>query len=444
MKRKNILLSIALAAGLFLPGSGRCDWESLRTSQAPVAVVYASTGAYQVAYTIGEDCASPYNMVYSSYSALSGYLSFIPSSIENQGFYGFDSGTGVILEGNLWGQPPDQSVKLLFSTDLSPTLSTPSVNVTQVLDNYANEISSNWFVTTSYSGQKLVIVPSAAWPKGSLFAVYYSSAIVDINGSPVSGATTVYFSVMMDYTKANTATAISDHKVRVVIPSNAYSEDFFLTLSTNAARPEIVTANAKLAAQPGSPEFLNLVHVNPYDAAGNPVQPNAACVVTLPYSLGSDGFVAGTEGRVKTSNLAIWLMDETRHLWVKQTGASLDASGKNLSMPVSHFSSYGLLGLPDTDLTPVFAYPVPFRPNAGNPARYGTWAQGITFTNLPSSGKISIYTVSGLLVRDLPVMGATQPWDVKNSDGEVVASGVYLWEVTTGGNRKTGKLVVIK
>ena len=87
---------------------------------------------------------------------------------------------------------------------------------------------------------------------------------------------------------------------------------------------------------------------------------------------------------------------------------------------------------------------MPFRPNAGNSARYGTWAQGIRFTNLPGYGKIKIYTLSGELVRELPVALVTETWDVKNTDGKLVASGVYIWEATAGSGRKTGKLVVIK
>jgi hypothetical protein len=231
--------------------------------------------------------------------------------------------------------------------------------------------------------------------------------------------------------------------VRVVIPAKAYDNDFFMTLSTGADRPEIVAANAKLAASPGSPEFLSAVNVRPYDAAGNPVEPNSACVVTLPYDL-SDA--ALTAKRLKASNLSIWLMDETRRLWVKQTGAALDTVSRAVSLPAAHFSSYALMGLPDTDLSPVYAFPVPFRPNAGDRARYGSWdpADLITFTNLPVSGSIRIYTLSGSLVRKLDITAPQEKWDVRNSAGEVVASGVYLWEVAVGTNRKTGKLIIIK
>lgn len=439
---KKALFSLTL---LLLPAAARCDWERVRSSDAPLAVVYASTGEYEVAYTVGENCASPYELVYSTNTAWSGYLSLIPSSSLNQGFYGFDSTSGVKMEGALWGAPPDDSVKLLFSTDISTSLSSPGISVTRVRDNSGNAVSDSYAVATAYSGQRLVILPSAAWPKGSVFAVYYSSAIVDINGTPLAPESTVYFSVIMDHTADNTASAIGDRKVQVRIPANAYAEDFFVTLSTDAERPEIKAANAKLASLPASPEFLNTVSIKPYDAAGNAVQPSSACVVTLPYPDASgDGVVDGSLTRMKASNLAMWLRDEARGLWVKQTGASLDTSARTVSLTVPHFSDYALMGLPDTDLSTVYAYPVPFRPNAGDAARYGSWTDLITFTNLPAYGTIKIYTISGQLVRQLDVTPPTLKWDVKNSDGAQVASGVYIWEITTGSSRKTGKLVVIK
>lgn len=445
IKRTILVLAAVLSARASVPGRADCAWELLRTSEEPLAVVYASAGGYSVAYTIGSACASPYNLFYSPYSAWSGYLSLIPSSLENRGYFGLESGSGVLEDGALWGAPPDQSVNLLFSTDVSTWLSSPGVQVTRVRDNAGNSLNENWTVATSYAGQKLVIVPSADWPKGSVFAVYYSSSIVDINGSPVSGASTVYFTVQMDHLAENTASSVFDSRVRVVIPANAYSEDFFLALSTDSERPAIVAANAKLAARPGGPEFLGMVGVTPYDASGNLLQPNSACVVTLPYpDADGDGLLEGRGAWVKPANLAVWLMDEERSLWVKQTGAVLNTSSRTVSLPVSHFSNYALLAVPDADLTPVFAYPVPFRPNAGNAARYGTWAQGIRFTNLPGYGRVRIYTLGGQLVRELAVTGVTETWDIKNSGGALVASGVYLWEAAAGDGRKTGKLVIIK
>jgi len=448
MIRKLIAASL-LSASALLPVPAHCAWENIRYSEAPLAVVYAATntvgGSYELSYTVGEACASPQEMSSAPDSVWSGYLSLIPANMVNQGLAGFESVSGRPLDGALWGQPPGEGVDLRFSEEISPALSSPRLTVTRVYTSSGTEVNENsWPVTVSYSGQKLVILPSDNWPKGSVFAVSFSSSIVDINGSPVSAATTVYFSVLRDYQADNTVMAFSDRRVRVTIPANAYSQDFYITLSTSSTTPEIVSANAKLATLPGSPEFVSTVKVQPFDSSGNPVQPNSACVVTLPYDADANGILSGSVSRLQAANLAVWHLDEERGSWVKQTGAVLDTGAKRVSQPVSHFSSYALLALPDMDVDPVYAYPVPFRPNAGNPARYGTWTQGITFTNLPVSGKIKIYTISGALVRELPVTPPTLAWDVKNKDGQTVASGVYLWEITAGKNRKTGKLVVIK
>jgi len=425
------------------PGAGRCEWESLRSSDAPLAVIYASTGDYEVAYTVGENCASPYELRYGSDAIWSGYLSLIPYNLANKGFSGFDATTGAVADGVLWGTAPDDAVKMLFSIDISTTLSKPGIMVTQIANNAGTELNANYPVTLTYSGQRLVLVPSESWPKGSLFSVYYSSSIVDINGYPVSDATTVYFSVIMDHSEDNTAMVPSDRKVRVVIPANAYDNDFFITLSTGTDRPDITAANSKLVASPGSPEFMSALNIRPYDASGIPVVSNSVCVVVLPYDL-NDARFAGKQ--LKASNLSIWRMDEDRKLWVKQTGAALNTVSRQVSLPVRSFSSYALIGLPDIDLNPVYVFPVPFRPNAGDRDRYGSWdpADLITFTNLPASGRVRIYTISGNLVRELAITPPQIKWDVKNSEGEVVASGVYIWEVTIGGNRKTGKLIVIK
>lgn len=434
-----------MAAPAFLPQPARCAWENIRYSDAPLAVVYASTGAYEVAYTVGENCASPEEMVSSPSGVWSGYLSLVPANMVNQGLAGFVSTTSVALDGSLWGTPPGESVKLLFGADLAPQLSNPGVNVTRVYDNLGAVVNSSWSVTFNYSGQQMVIVPDQAWPKGSVFSVYYSSSIVDITGSPVSAAATVYFSVLMDHQADNTAASFSDRRVRVTVPANAYSQDFFITLSTGQALPEVAAANTKLPSMPGSPEFVGSVDLKPYDSSGNPVQPNSACVVTLPYpDDDGNGVIDGSVSKLKAANLAVWRLNEERGLWEKQAGAALDTAARTVSQPVSHFSSYALLALPDYDLSPVYAYPVPFRPNAGNAARYGTWSDLITFTNLPIQGKLRIYTITGELVRELAVTPPSMKWDLKNKDGQLAASGVYLWEITAGKNRKTGKLVVIK
>ena len=145
----------------------------------------------------------------------------------------------------------------------------------------------------------------------------------------------------------------------------------------------------------------------------------------------------------KTGPVADQCRDQARH-----QRAILDPANRQLNLSSKHFSVYALIGSLNTDVSDVYAFPVPFRPNAGNPARYGCWSgcanNGITFTNLPDTGTIRIYSISGQLVRQMDLVSNPQNWNVRNSGGEVVASGLYLWEVVSGRNRKTGKLVVIK
>lgn len=163
-----------------------------------------------------------------------------------------------------------------------------------------------------------------------------------------------------------------------------------------------------------------------------------------------DGVVDGTQVRAKT--LALWLLDEERALWVKAPGAQVEPGAHLLSAPMRHLSVYAVIGAADSSVADVYAFPVPWRPfgpDAGTgPGKSGTEAAGISFTNLPSQGEVQVYTLDGRLVRRLGIPPNLAParlsWDVRNEDGEAVASGVYIWRVASGANAKTGRLMVIR
>ena len=90
------------------------------------------------------------------------------------------------------------------------------------------------------------------------------------------------------------------------------------------------------------------------------------------------------------------------------------------------------------DLTSAHCYPVPFKPSAGHTK--------ITFTNLTRFARIRIYTISGELVRMLDKFdaGDTLEWNVRNSRGSAVDSGVYLYLIKSGNQTKKGKLMIIR
>jgi hypothetical protein len=81
-----------------------------------------------------------------------------------------------------------------------------------------------------------------------------------------------------------------------------------------------------------------------------------------------------------------------------------------------------------------YVYPNPFRL---------TEIDHATFVNIPANHNLNILTLSGTLVRHWPgTPSGTTLWDGTNSDGLLVASGVYLWFIE--GTEIKGKLILIR
>ena len=81
--------------------------------------------------------------------------------------------------------------------------------------------------------------------------------------------------------------------------------------------------------------------------------------------------------------------------------------------------------------------PNPYRPNenTGN----------IVFKNIPRGSDLKILSVSGDIVREFEkVDGPDVVWDAENSQGNQIASGVYLYYVFFESNTYSGKLAVIR
>ena len=118
-------------------------------------------------------------------------------------------------------------------------------------------------------------------------------------------------------------------------------------------------------------------------------------------------------------------------------------SGENLSGGVFSLDSGSaqaviVYAAARTDLGAAHCYPVPFKPSEGHIR--------ITFTALTRAVSVRIYTLSGELVRTLEKAdsGDFLEWDVKNSCGENVTSGVYFFTVKSARQTRTGKLMIIR
>jgi hypothetical protein len=81
-------------------------------------------------------------------------------------------------------------------------------------------------------------------------------------------------------------------------------------------------------------------------------------------------------------------------------------------------------------------------PNPYRPARDG---EEIVFKNIPESATIVITTVTGNVVREIEgVYGPDVVWDGRNSQGQALASGVYLYYVIFREGSASGKFAIIR
>jgi len=80
-----------------------------------------------------------------------------------------------------------------------------------------------------------------------------------------------------------------------------------------------------------------------------------------------------------------------------------------------------------------------------NPWRSDRHTREITFDGLSLGATVKIFNTAGHLVRELTPSGTTARWDRKNSSGDTVASGIYIFLIkdALGGERR-GKLAIVK
>ena len=81
-------------------------------------------------------------------------------------------------------------------------------------------------------------------------------------------------------------------------------------------------------------------------------------------------------------------------------------------------------------------YPIPFNPDK---AVGGT----LKFKGLPEGARVSVYTVSGELVRELTEQNGTAYWDGRNKGGVMVSIGSYAYVIKKDKETlKRGRIVV--
>lgn len=86
---------------------------------------------------------------------------------------------------------------------------------------------------------------------------------------------------------------------------------------------------------------------------------------------------------------------------------------------------------------------VQVRPNPWRKDRHE--GKPILFDQVPPDATVKIFTVSGHAVRTLTTSEGSLAWDLKSNSGDTVASGIYIYLITSPqGQRMKGKLAIVR
>ncbi|MDE2292228.1 MAG: hypothetical protein KGL53_09105, partial [Elusimicrobia bacterium] len=246
-----------------------------------------------------------------------------------------------------------------------------------------------------------------------------------------------------DYTSAQPATVTPpapNDGVRLTVPPNAFGGNAVILLSSSPLTVPITVSPAILSdGLAAPPTGQTLVPGSLFEVVANvggaAFTGSLGSTVTLaiPYPDADDnGLVDGTSPPIPASSLKVYTLNTAVTRW-DVLPSSVDTANKRVLGQTPHFSIFALFGptgiKPNTDQ--VRLYPRPWKPGSGGRFDSATFngRSGLAIDNLPSSGIIRIFTLSGQLVTELGFNGSnagTVIWDGTNQGGRKVASGVYF------------------
>jgi len=348
--------------------------------------------------------------------------------------------------------PIDTSIRMSFSERMDATSTEQAITVEEIKDKDGKNVDPPRTVSgdASYNPDTfcLTFTPKSSLKNNFTYKVTISQIAKDMIGHHL--ATFEFsFTTISKYSDSNTFVS-DDGKMKITLDAGTLKEDFFVEIGTSplkdsAKRMNIIDANNKLDTDDDPFSFtLNstLLEIKAFDANGNPItytfETPSTIVLCYEDSNPEDGIVDETSPPLREETLAAYWLDETNNLWVKLQGSVVDRQSNIVTFPAFHFSIFSLHGVGTTDLSDAYAYPVPFIPSRGDTS--------ITFTNISPLCTIKVYTLNGELVRTIEHTSgkASYPWEVTNDRGDGLGSGVYLYLIKNGKDRKKGKLIIIR
>lgn len=188
-----------------------------------------------------------------------------------------------------------------------------------------------------------------------------------------------------------------------------------------------------------------LREITVYDDTGHVrVDMNNQAEIIIPYrDTERDGIIDNSDPKVFARNLSACYLNEGTKTW-EMSGGTVNGQETNVSVLSKRMGVYALLGSRNTDASVSFAYPVPFEPHTGQVSiKFGKPPDA----PLPSECRIRIYSISGALITELHETDGDgiHTWSpVTDGVGMEIASGVYIYVIDGGVNKKHGKLAVIR
>lgn len=292
---------------------------------------------------------------------------------------------------------------------------------------------------TEGQGYYVAVIATLKSTETKLAPKAYSST----DSSVVSSSNPVYpvHNIIRSKEDADIIAAGMDYQTRAIIPRNADNESKILniTLPERIKEAQVAQADSRLSSllQVERNEELSSGAVQ-FTSIGTL---SGTVVIQLSYAAEIHGW--------QETNLRIFYLQEETATWEEVSGTQLVHREQNVvSMEIDGatltqgkvFRVFSLASALE-NLDQVAVYPNPYKPHSG------LGHTKVFFINLLPSSSIKIYTLTGELVKTLEDergLGELD-WDVTNESGEKIASGIYVYYVSSeNSGHKIGKLAVVK
>jgi len=232
---------------------------------------------------------------------------------------------------------------------------------------------------------------------------------------------------------------LGDTIVAVYIPAGSFTENAQILLAAGLSSESISIADSSLLGSVnygGVIELRNrIVEVRAVRVGDTLTDASIAGTAAISITISYKGIWLGN---LNENNLRIFVLEGNR--W-KLVGGTIDVINKTVTATVNHLSVFRLLVYTPaaSSLSSVIVYPNPYIPSR---AVGGT----LKFINLTANVNIKIYNSVGELVWEKTELGGTGriEWNGKNNSGNDVAPGVYIYVITSGTEKVTGKIGLVR